>query len=269
MTNLIFDFLSYRPYLKQRLEAEGKKSGLKRRASEALSVHTTFISQVVLGKADLSLDQGERMNAFLGHTDEESEFFLDLIIIERASEAGLKKRFEARLAKNRLDYQQIQKRLESPRELAATYQEKFYSSHLYGLLHVLASIPRYQTLEALSSITGDSKEIISEAVGFLTSIGLLATAKGRIIPGEQHIHLGRQSKNIWRHHANWRMATLQKLSFSEPSDLHYSLAFSCSRQDAAKLRESLLKQLKAMSDVIGTSPEEDAYVYCFDLFRWK
>lgn len=30
---------------------------------------------MVLGKADLSLDQGERMNGFLNHADAEGDFF--------------------------------------------------------------------------------------------------------------------------------------------------------------------------------------------------
>lgn len=46
----IFEYLSYRQFLKDRLEAVGPRSGLKRKAATALGVHTTFISQVVLEK---------------------------------------------------------------------------------------------------------------------------------------------------------------------------------------------------------------------------
>ncbi len=269
MKTNVFEYLSYRQYLKDHLESQGPKAGLKKRAAEYLVVHTTFISQVVLDKADLSLDQGERMNGFLNHSDEEGNFFLDLIIFERASDPKLKKRFENKIKSKHAEHFQISKRLEKTKSLAAADEEKFYSSHIYGLLHVLASIPENRTRETLAAAIGVSSVVANEAINFLIRIGILQMVKNQIMPGEQHIHLSGQSKSIWRYHANWRLATLQHFGFGEESDLHYSLAFSCSKQDATKLKESLMAQLKAMSKTIGTSKEENAYVYCFDFFKWK
>jgi uncharacterized protein (TIGR02147 family) len=268
MTIHLFEYSSYRPYLKARLEANGPKSGLKRRAAESLSVHTTFISQVVLGKADLSLDQGERMNHFLKHSDEESDYFLDLLIYERASEASLKKRYEKKIHGRHQQRAQIHRRFEKTRELAPADQKLFYSSHLFGLLHVLASIPQYRDRESLALATGFPQRIVNDAIDFLLRIGVLKSVKGQLIPGERHLHLGNDSSHIWQHHANWRMASLQRMQFGQPTDLHYSLSFSCSEKDAVKMRESLLEHLKSMSETIARSPEEKAYVYCFDLYEW-
>lgn len=264
----LFGYLSYQQYLKDYLESQGPKSGLKRRAAKALSVHTTFISQVISGKSDLSLDQGERMNAFLKHTEEEGDFFLQLIIFERASDPQLKKRFENKLKAKYAEQIQIEKHLEKTKELAASDQEKFYSSHLYGLLHVLTSIPAFRTRESLASVVGYPLEIVNEAINFLLKIGILKIVRNQIMPGEQHIHLTNKSKNIWKHHANWRMATLQRFDFNDKSDLHYSLVFSCSKKDSVKLKEIILQNLKHMSETISTSNEEHAYVYCFDFFKW-
>ncbi len=143
----IYHFLSYRQYLKECLESAGPRSGDKRRASEFLKVHTTFISQVVLGKADLSLDQAEKMNVFLNHAEEEGEYFLNLLIFERAADSTLKKRYENKLIEKQNQRVQIKDRLSGTSELAEKDQQKFYSSHLYGLLHVLSSIPRFQKRE--------------------------------------------------------------------------------------------------------------------------
>lgn len=265
----IYEYSSYRQYLKDCLEANGPKSGSKARAAQALAVHTTFISQVVLGKAELSLDQAEKMNFFLGHNQEEGEFFLDLVILERATDPNLKKRFEEKIKIKYTDHVQIVKSFEKTRELAEADQEKFYSSHIYGLIHVLTSIPEYRTREALTEAVGYSMTIVNEAVDFLLKIGILKMQKNQIVHSEQHVHLKSQSKNILQHHTNWRLATVQNLAFSKPDDLHYSLTFSCSKKDAVKIRESLLKNLKSMSETIGASNEEKAYVYCFDFFEWK
>ncbi|MBL7542196.1 MAG: TIGR02147 family protein [Bdellovibrionaceae bacterium] len=267
MNSSIFQFRSYRVYLKERLEALGPKSGLKRKAAEALEVHTTFISQVVLEKADLSLDQGEKMNVFLKHSEDESEYFLDLIIFERAADPNLRKRYEAKLDQWRTKTSEIKSRIKPTFEISDRDQEKFYSSHLYGLIHVLTSIPEYQSKKALVSGTGFSQSKVEDAIEFMVRIGVLKVQKDKIVPGENHVHLGRDSKLIRQHHTNWRMATIQNLGFSKPEDLHYSLTFSCSEKDAAKLRDSILEHLKSMTQVIQKSKEETPYVYCFDF--WK
>ena len=264
----IFEYVSYRAYLKDRLESLGPRSGYKRRAADSLGVHTTFISQVVLGKADISLDQGERFNTFLEHTEAESEYFLDLVIFERASEQSLKSRFETKIKKRQAERLLIKKRLEKSKELAEEDQERFYSSHIYGMIHVLASIPLYQTREQLIKSTGFPPEIANNAVDFLLRIGVLQTIKDAIHPGLNHVHLGRDSKSIRQHHTNWRTATIQQLGFTKPNDLHYSLAFSCSDRDAVKIRESLLAHLESLSKTVEASTEQQAFVYCFDFFRW-
>ena len=268
MNTSIFQFQSYRAYLKERLEALGPKSGQKRKAAEALAVHTTFISQVVLGKADLSLDQGERMNLFLKHNDFESEYFINLIIYERAVDPSLKNRYEAKITKWQSEADQIKSRIKPTFEVSEADQEKFYSSTIFSLLHILASIPEYQNRKALVSVAGHPPEITNEAIDFLIGVGVLKTSNDRIVHGEKHVHLGRGSKIIKQHHSNWRLATVQHLGFSKREDLHYSLAFSCSDKDAAKIRESLLEHLKSMTQTIEKSKEEKAFVYCFDFYSW-
>lgn len=266
----LFEYLSYRKYLKDRLEALGPRSGLKRKAATFLNVHTTFISQVVLGKADLSLDQCELINQFLKHSAEESEFFLELQIYERATERGLKKRYEQKIKEKQASRSQIKRSLSSAKvsELSEKDHDRFYSSYIYGLIHVLVSIPQYRTKEKLIEVLGLPSKTIIEAIDFLLQIGVIKKEGSQLIHGPQHVHLNKNSKNIWRHHANWRMATLQKYEFGEPSDLHYSLAFSCSEQDAHAIRELILSQLEAINKKITTSKEEKAYIYCFDFFKW-
>lgn len=264
----IYEFNSYRAYLKERLEYLGPRSGLKRKAAESLQVHTTFISQVILGKAELSLDQGERMNSFLSHNENEAEFFLDLIIFERASDAKLKKRFETRLKSQQIDRASIKSRLNTSQELRPEDHERFYSSHLFGLLHVLSSLAAFQTRKALIAATGFPSEITNDAIDFLLRLGVLKKIRDSIVPGPQHIHLGKESKLIARHHTNWRMASIQKLAFADPTDLHYSLTFSCSEQDMVRIRESVLQHLTTLTKLIEKSKEEKAMVYCFDLYKW-
>lgn len=264
----IYEFTSYREYLNARLTAGGSRSGQKRRASEALGVHTTFISQVTLGRADFSLDQAERMNHFLNHSPDEGQYFLDLVIHDRAADPFLKDRFARKIQAHQSERSELKKHVGKSQQIDPADQEKFYSSHLYGLLHVLSSIPKYSNRQGLIEASGVPATVANEALDFLEKVGVLKVQGDRISTGEQHVHLGKDSKNIWRHHTNWRMASIQSFSFNQPTDLHYSGAISCSAEDAVKIRELILRQLKTINTTVSASKEEVAYVYCFDFFKW-
>ncbi len=262
----IYEYSSYREYLNERLGA-GARLGLKKRAAEALRVHTTLISQILSGTCEISLEQAENMNSFLGHTDEESDFFLSLVLKERAGTKHLKRRFERRLAEQKSLHLNLTKRMRDRAKIDEDEREKFYSTYLNGAIHVLVSIPEYQTREALGQALGVPLKKINEAIAFLMSIGLIREADGRIEPGTHHVHLGSEAPQIVRHHLNWRLKAMERIGESASSDLHYSVVASLSEADVQKIKEMLLKNLSTVSKVIAASKEETAYVYCFDFFE--
>ena len=67
----IWEFSSYREYLVERLGGEGLRTGARKELAEKISVHTTFVSQVLKGKAHFSLEQAEAINQAFDHTNEE------------------------------------------------------------------------------------------------------------------------------------------------------------------------------------------------------
>ncbi|MBL7544453.1 MAG: hypothetical protein JNL11_11610 [Bdellovibrionaceae bacterium] len=56
----------------------GKQSrtGLRKKLAAYIPVHTTFISQVLQGHADLSLEQGEAVNSFLERARTNKPYFI-------------------------------------------------------------------------------------------------------------------------------------------------------------------------------------------------
>ena len=57
------------------------------------------------------------------------------------------------------------------------------------------------------------------------------------------------------------------LQFLDPDDLHYSACVSLTHNDAFKIKESMLHNLKQNVDVISKSAEEVAYVLSFDFYK--
>lgn len=263
----IWEFISYRDYLHERLGAEGSRTGQRKALAAAIPVHTTFVSQVLKGRAEFSLEQGEAINGFLGHTDEEGEYFLLMLMHERASSTKLKVRFRRQIESKREGRLNIEKRLNPNQTISAADREKFYSNYIYSAVHVLVSIPKFQRMEALAEALRLPMKQIVEVVDFLIRIGVLKESNAALKPTSNHIHIGQDSDLVLRHHANWRFHSLQSLQFLDREDLHYSACLSLSQEDAFHIKESLLENLKSHVDKVSRSKEEVAYVMNLDFYK--
>ena len=209
------------------------------------------------------------MNQFLKHSDDECEFFLDLVIYERASDQSLKIRYKNKLDNIRTERLRIKKRMGDTNEINDANKAQFYTSHLYGLIHVLVSLPKFQTFDSLQRVLGISEVKLKNIINFLLKINIIKYENNKYSPLENNIHLDKNSPHILQHHTNWRLATVEQIKNTRKEDLHYSLSFSTSNKVAAKIRESILKQLETFSEEIVNSEPENTYAYCFDFFEWS
>lgn len=225
------------------------------------------MSQVLKGRADFSLEQAEAVNTFLSHSDDEGEYFMLLLLKDRAGSEKLRTRFEKKIQLMREDHFNIKKRLLSSESISAKDRERFYSSSIYGAIHVLAAIPDYRSVEALAKIVRLSQGQVREVVDFMAKIGVLKDENGKISPGTNHVHLGTDSELILKHHCNWRLHTIANLQFLDRDDVHYSACLSLSKEDAIKVKESILNNLKQNIDTIAKSKEETAYAMCIDFYK--
>ncbi|RYZ76768.1 MAG: DUF4423 domain-containing protein [Proteobacteria bacterium] len=263
----IWEFTDYRSYLMNKLGGEGSRTGERKRLAESIPVHTTFISQILKGRADFSLEQAEHINSFFGHMDDEGEYFLLMLLKDRAGSGKLKTRFERKIEALREDRINIKKRLSVDSEITSQDRERFYSSYLYGAVHVLSAIPKYKTVDSLAGGLRLPLMQVKELVDFMLRIGVLKEENSKLSPGSGHVHLGNESELILRHHSNWRLHTLSNLQLLDKDDLHYSACLSLSQADAFRVKESMLSNLKANVDIISASPEEVAYVMSFDFYK--
>ncbi len=67
----LFDYSDYKKYLSDRL-----KTGTKSKFAACIGCQPSFLSQVLGGSPDLSLEQGILANEFFGHTGAETQFFM-------------------------------------------------------------------------------------------------------------------------------------------------------------------------------------------------
>jgi len=240
----IYEFYSYKKYLENRLGKRGSRTGLRKKLSEFMRVHTTFVSQVLLDKADFSLEQAESINDFLLHTDAESEYFIYLVMYGRAGSAALKRRLKNKIQELKTVRLDIKKRLQSASSITPEQKYKFYSSHLYGAIHVLVSIPQFQKFDDLLKALRIDEQKLKEMIEFLLEIGVVVTDKEKLKPGPSHVHLGNDSDLIVQHHKNWRLHSLTNVNKKEKTDVRYSACMSLSKE---KRRSGLRLQYRFLS----------------------
>ncbi|MDZ4661662.1 MAG: TIGR02147 family protein [Pseudomonadota bacterium] len=263
----IFEFSNYRRYLDERFG--GKRTGQRLASSQAIGCHSTYMSQVMNERADLSLEQGEKLNRFFDHTQDEAHFFLLLLQKDRAGTPTLKKYFLEQIESVLQKRLVIKERIKKESHLSREDEAEFYSSWQYGAVRILLSIPELRTVEALTHYLKLSRSRIIEILDFLTKTNLAVLSDNEFKLGPTHIHLGGESKNINKHHTNWRMHAIASLDNKNQTDLHYSGTMTLSKADAEKIKEGFVSKLKNDLNLIEKSKEEVAYAYCFDFYNLK
>ncbi|WP_413580965.1 TIGR02147 family protein [Bdellovibrio sp. HCB288] len=263
-TDSIYSFTDYRGYLHAFFEVS--KPGTKTKVAEALGVHTSLLPQVMGEQIELSLEQAEKFNKFLGHDEEESFYFILLVLKSRAGTIPLKKRMQQQIDDARKRQSEISHRIAKEKTISEEDQERFYSSYIFAAIHVLSSIPEYSTTPKIAAALGRPENEISRAVDFLLNLGVLHQKDDKLTPGSRHVHLPPHSPRIVNHHLNWRFKAIEKIRENPRADLHYSGALSLSEQDVLKIKEILASAIADVTAVATKSPEETAYVLCADFF---
>jgi predicted transcriptional regulator len=159
-------------------------------------------------------------------------------------------------------------RLKVSQPLGQKDQVVYYSNWYYSAIHVLASIPGFQTtLEICKYLQLDLKKV-QEAVEFLVGIGLLAyESKSQSLKvGRESFHLGFDSPLISKHHMNWRLQAIRAIEKCEPDNLHYSSVISISKEDAQIIRETLVKTIEGIKPMVRKSKEEVLKSFSLDFF---
>lgn len=271
MINEVFllSFSDYKAYLNAYIASQPKRGyGLRSRMAEAAGCKVAYIAQVLRGNAQLSLEQAEGVNGLLGHSEGESDFFLLLVQYARAGTEKLRRRLRAQMKTLRDREANLKLRFRARSELSETEVVEFFSRWSISAVHIASTIPRLQTREALAKALDVEPSLVADALEFLIGKGLIKEKQGRLEPGPTKLFVGKDSPILKSHHANWRQKAVQALDRERVDEnVHFTAVYSLSGADAARIRESLIREIEAVRKVVGPSPEEELHALTLDFFR--
>lgn len=264
----LFEHQDYKSYLSVRITLEANVDrGYRSRLSEFVQCQQSYLSQVLNGKPDFTLEQAMRLNKFLHHDKIESKYFILLVEKSRAGTDDLKLFFEDQLAELKDSQFNLKKRLKETDEINLEDQHKYYSAWFYSAIYVILSIPEYQSIPLIARRFNLPEDIVAGVISFLEESGLIEEIDGRYTPTKKRIHLNRESTFIQRHHINWRSQALNSVEKNLATDLHFSTVVGLSKKDIEKIKEIFLKAIENSREVIRPSLEEEIIAITLDVFK--
>ena len=258
----IFPFHDYKSYLSKVL-----KKGEKSKFSQFVGCSSSYLSQVLKGKPHLTLEQGALANRYLEHSREESLYFMLLLQEARSGSLELRRFFREQLQEMQQKRAAVSSRITTPHTISSEAKGIYYSSWVYPAVHMLLAVPELQDSRQIAKRLKIPHHRVEGALNLLREIGLIEMKAGRIQLTEQRTHLDTHSPLLVSYHMQSRMRALENIPRSHTNDLHYSAMICHTREDALRIRETLLDCVGRVEKIYRPSKEETVYGFNIDYFE--
>jgi uncharacterized protein (TIGR02147 family) len=236
--------------------------------AKAAQMQSSNLSQVFNSDKHLSLDQAEAVASFFEMNESESDYFLLLVMHDRAATNKFRARIQRQIALRRSENLQLSKRLSSDGSFSDADRALFYGNWYYNAIQILTFIPEFRTIDAITKKLNIPRPIAQEAIRFLIRSGLCTETPNGLVPGTKHTHLEASSPLATHHHANWRIKAMERYPLiSRTKELGYTSQMALSRDDAERVRAMCMKLIEEIRAVVDPSPSQAVYCLNLDWFE--
>ena len=270
--NSAFSFDNAVDYLQCHLNSlPDRGRGIRSQWAKAAGCQLAFISHVLNGRYQLSLEQAEAISRHIGHSKEEREYFIILVQRGRSSTVSLKNFFTDMLNERLMHHENIRERMKIQQTLPVEDQAIYYSRWFYSAVHMLLTIPQYQTAAAIEKYLSLSSSQVRECLDFLESRKLIRANKDHYVVEGVFLHVGKDSALYFHQQNIWRQKAIEAINIGReaPHEIHFASVFSLAESDLKKVQEILLTAIESSTEVIRPSKEEKLYGICLDFFEVK
>ena len=266
----IFEYQDYKKYVLERLKDshEGGRGQLTKIAHH-LRVPLSTLSLVFRGDRELTSDQASDLCVYFGLGEFETDYFLCLVDLARASSKSLKENLQRRIALIQKEASDVKKVVSVDKVLSPNEKFIFYSDWYYSAIRLLTSTGVREPIE-ISERLGLPLERVNSVLQFLLNAGLCVQADGHIKMGPRSTHIGSEDPLVFRHHRNWRELALNRHTQNKKTDSQeLSLTYPCSISMAAmeKIKKELLVAIEKVDAEMEKSSEDLVAYLNLDFFK--
>lgn len=264
---VIFEYSDYKQFIKDIIRLHEAERGFQSRLATAAGCQRSYLSQVLNRKAHLMPDHVWGLATMLGLSVLERDQFMDLLTYAKAVSQQLKASMLSQLEARRQKQFNLEQRLNANAVDQNVLNSSYYATWIPSAVHVLLSVPRYQTPDAIAVRL---KLDVSQVVGALSTLegaNLAFHDRGRWHQSKQSIHLPRDAVMTSSNHCNWRMKAMLDIQSSVHEGVHYTGIHSLSLSDETKIRGMIVEFLRQTRECIAPSPEEEVVCFNLDFFK--
>jgi uncharacterized protein (TIGR02147 family) len=265
----IYDFSDYKIFLNEHITRSKHIYGYQKILANRSGCQPSFFSRVLKSDSHIHLtpDQAFALGEALELKSDEQDFFENLVLLARAGTKKYKERIKEKLEKMKSSREDLATHFPHPRVSTGPDESLYYSSWAWTAIHIVSAIPQYQEVVSIAQRLNLSPGFVENCLDSLCKMGMVKKSKERYQISETFIHLPKHSAFNYMNHSNWRLKALNSIQSGEDKNLHFTGVFALSQSDFSKLKQTLLKTIDQVSDVIKRSPEEELFCFNLDFFR--
>lgn len=264
----VYEAENYRQFMDSLIRPKAKRTwGAVKRLATVLKCHSTYVSQIINGKADLSTEQALGFCRFFQLDQEATHHFVDLLSRDKAGNLETRDYFQSKIEKRLADRLNLKKRMNINESLSSEQEAKYYRGWLPQAVHMCCQLPEGRTAKSIAARLTVPEHAVASILKDLESIGLIEADGSTYKCLKDSVYLGKDSPTISRFHVNWRLKTVSEMTTTAKlPGTHYSSVLSMSRVGAKQLRELVLRHVEESRALIISSPSEEIYSYCLDFY---
>lgn len=263
----VFNYLDYRAYIEYQIKSHSQVKGYQGVLAENAGCQRSYLSQVLNSHVELTPDHAANLASYWQFNRDETEYFIDLVMLSRAASPKLKKILQAKLQSMQKKQQDLSERFQRPTAPASEHAPVYYSSWYWAAIHILLSVPGYSSSQKIAERLCLTQELVVTTLESLQNMGLVMKKNGEWKIVTTNMHLPQESPLTNTNHLNWRMRGLSGKVRNSQQDLHYTAVHSLSKQAIHEIKEVFLQAIDKSRQIVAPSQDEDAVAICFDLFE--
>jgi uncharacterized protein (TIGR02147 family) len=264
----VFQIKEYRDYIRRRIQENRAVRGYQGKLADAAGCQKSFLSQVLNSHVQLTPDHAAGLCRFWALTEDESDYFIGLVNLERAHSPHLKAALTRQLATLRQKQEDFARRFDHAQALSGGEELVYYSSWHYSAIHIALGLPGCRTPRALSERLRLPLPQVLASLAALEGLGIVRKGTGdQWTVARNDLHLAKRSALTAVHHSNWRHKAITRLHERDEWDLNYTGVHSLSARDAERIKDLLREAIADARKIVGPSPEEELVALTCDFFR--
>lgn len=265
----VFDFEDYRKYISARLAAmpfQGR--GELSKIAKELGVNSSFLSQVLNGAKNFSLEQIYVLGEYLQMNETEIHYLGELVNLERASKKNYKLFLKRRLdrIKNEVRAREGIPPVDQP--LDERNQAVFYSSWKFSAVQLLTGIEGFQELERIAERLEIGVSEAKSILEFLVGCGLCVTNGEQYQIGARRTHVTESSPLRPRHLLNWRIKAFTDINQNAKDCLFFSAPMRIDEATYFKIVKAVRELIQNTNTLIDQADDQTVACLNIDLFKF-